>query len=349
MIITRTPLRLSFFGGGTDLPAWFMENGGAVLATAIDKYIYIQMRYLPPIFEHNYRVAWANMEMVKAVDEIQHPVVREAIKHYWPDHAQGLDIVYNADLPARSGLGSSSAFTVAFLQAMAAMRGQMMSTKELADEAIFVEQKLLKEAVGCQDQITTAIGGFNRLDFLPGGGWRSTPMIMAQERKADLESHMMMFFTGFMRSASKIEEQKINNLDKKKQQLHRMHAMVSEAEQILAHSNDMAFDFGSLLDEAWQLKRELATSVSSGAIDDVYNAAMKAGAHGGKLLGAGGGGFMVFLVPQENRQAVREALAHLVQVPIRMENEGSRVVLYDPALTAGSRYDHVKPALAEAA
>ncbi|HVY12104.1 MAG TPA: kinase [Alphaproteobacteria bacterium] len=326
-------MRASFFGGGTDLPAWFMENGGAVLATAINKYIYLHIRYLPPIFDYNYRVAWTKMETVDTCDEIQHPVVREALKHYWPDHNCGFDIVYNADLPARSGLGSSSAFTVGFLQALSAMRGKMISNRELAHEAIFVEQQLLKENVGCQDQITTALGGFNRIDFLPGGGWRVTPVTMPLSRRNELEDHIMMFFTGFMRSASAIEAQKIENIGKKQQQLRRMHAMVSEAQEILMSSGDMVFDFASLLDEAWQLKRELASSVSTSNIDDAYRAAIQAGAWGGKLLGAGGGGFMMFLVPPDRREAVRQALAELVEVPIKMESEGSRVVLYDPSLS----------------
>lgn len=340
MVIIRTPLRVSFFGGGTDLPSWFMENGGAVLATAINKYIYITMRHLPAIFDFNHRVVWKMVEQVKGYDDIQHPVVREVLKHYAPNPEHGFEVNYNGDLPARSGLGSSSAFTVALLHALNATQGKMVNTQELAAQAIFVEQQLLKETVGCQDQITTAVGGLNRIDFLPGGGWRVTPITLSAERRETLQSHMMMFYTDITRSASNVEKQKVDNMAAKKAQMARIHETVMEAERILLSSNDMVFDFASLMDEAWQLKRSLAGAVSNNTIDEAYNAAMKAGAWGGKLLGAGGGGFMLFFAPPEAQPAVRAALAHLTEVPISMEREGSRVVLYDPQLS--SNYEKVQ-------
>lgn len=333
MIIVRTPLRVSFFGGGTDLPSWFMEHGGAVLATAINKYIYVTMRHLPAIFDFNHRVTWKMVEHVKEYDEIQHPVVREVLKHYCKNSDRGFELNYNGDLPSRSGLGSSSAFTVAMLHALSGLQGRMITTQQLAAEAIFVEQDLLKETVGCQDQITTAVGGLNRIDFLPGGGWRVTPLMISAERRQDLQDHMLMFYTEITRSASNVEKQKVDNMAAKKAQLARLHEQVTEAERILLSSKNMVFDFAGLMDEAWKLKRSLASAVSSDVIDDVYQKAMQAGAWGGKLLGAGGGGFMLFFAPPEAHPGICRALEGYTQVPIKMEREGSRVVLYDPALS----------------
>lgn len=333
MIITRTPLRVSFFGGGTDLPAWYRDNGGAVIATSINQYVYIQMRRLPAIFDFQFRVAWSRIEQTHTPHDIQHPVVRTVLQHYWTDPTKGLEIIYNADLPSRSGLGSSSAFTVALLHALHGTLGHMPSQQQLAAESIFVEQHLLKEPVGSQDQITTAIGGLNRIDFQQDDTWRVTPLIMTKDRRNTLEQHMMLFFTGFVRSASKIESSKVENLKSKQRFFSRLQRIVDESQAVFTSDPDMVHGLAQLLDEGWQLKRSLAQSVTNSIVDAAYETALKAGALGGKLLGAGGGGFILFLVPPESQQNVRDALHALTEVPIRMENDGSRVILFDPELT----------------
>jgi len=333
MIITRTPLRVSFFGGGTDLPAWYRDNGGAVIATSINQYIYIQMRRLPAIFDFQFRVAWSRIEQTLTREAIEHPVVRTVLQHYWNDPTQGLEIIYNADLPSRSGLGSSSAFTVALLHALHGTLGRMPSQQQLAAEAIHVEQGLLDEPVGSQDQITTAVGGLNRLDFLRDDSWRVTPITTTTQRKKELERHMMLFFTGFVRSAASIESSKVENLSSKRTHFHRLQRMVDEAQDIFGSDPDMVRGLAHLLDEAWKVKRGLSGAVTNSVVDSAYEAAMAAGAWGGKLLGAGGGGFMLFLVPPDAQNEVRDALHALTEVPIRMENDGSRVILFDPELT----------------
>ncbi len=332
MLIVRTPLRISFFGGGTDHPLWYRQNGGAVLSTTINKYIYLNMRRLPSIFDFNYRIVWRIIEEVKDVAEINHPVVREVMRNYFTDIPKRFEIVYNADLPSRSGLGSSSAFTVALLQGLWADRGKLISCQELAREAIHVEQNLLREKVGCQDQIAAAYGGLNRTDFLKDGNFRVSPLPLSSDRKHELESHMMLFFTRFQRSASEIETTKINNFSNKHSSLQRMAAMVDEGQSILLNRNEPMDRFGALMHEGWQLKRNLSSSVSSEAIDEAYEAAMAAGASGGKLLGAGGGGFLLFIVKPSHQKKVREALSSLAEVSVQMENRGSHLALFDPKL-----------------
>jgi D-glycero-alpha-D-manno-heptose-7-phosphate kinase len=337
MVIVRTPLRVSFFGGGTDHPTWFEKNPGCVLSTTINKYIYLQMRRLPSIFDFNHRVVWSKVEQCVDLNDIEHPVVREVLRHYCDEDNRRFEVVYNADLPSRSGLGSSSAFTVAFLQALAVQKGQIMTKKDLAREAIRVEQDLLKEPVGSQDQIAVAYGGVNRIDFLPGGEFQVTPLPLSSTRREEFESHIMMFFTRFTRSASKIEETKVKNFDAKRKQLERMAEMVPEAQDVILNSKTPIEEVGKLLHEGWMLKRELSGSVSSPAIDEAYDAAIAAGASGGKLLGAGGGGFLLFIVRPSLQPAVRAALSGLVEVPIKFEREGSQVVLFDPDLTSNYR------------
>lgn len=337
MVIVKTPLRMSFFGGGTDHPGWFRENGGAVLSTSIDKYIYLQIRRLPRIFDFNYRVAWSKIEQVKTPAEIQHPVVRAVIQEYWKEDI-GLEVVYNADLPARSGLGSSSAFTVSILQGLWAEQGKIISKRELSDLAIRVEQELLKEPVGCQDQIAVAHGGCNRIDFLPGGGYRVTPVPLSRKRREDLESNLMMFFTGFTRDAGNVEKEKMTGLaGAKEKNLRRMHELVPVAEKLLLSPSEPMESFGELMNETWQLKRSLAGAVSNSHIDGIYDAAIAAGASGGKLLGAGGGGFLVFMVEPKFHKSVRAALKGLVEVPVAMETDGSRVLMYEPSVEPEAR------------
>jgi D-glycero-alpha-D-manno-heptose-7-phosphate kinase len=342
LIIVRTPLRVSFFGGGTDHPAWFEQHGpGAVVSTAINKFVYIQLRPTPAIFPFKYRVVWRQVEQVLTKEEIEHPVVRAVLQHYGQDEKHGYEVVYNADLPARAGLASSSAFTVAMLHAFNSNRGRYMSPRDLASEAIFVEQKLLNEAVGCQDQIAVAFGGLNRIDFGKAGAFDVRPVDVQPERRDRLEGSLMLFFTSFTRSAGKIEEQKLENFAKKAADLNRMYDMVGEGVQLLENPATDLDDFGRLLDEAWQRKRGLATAVSNNDIDDAYARAIKAGALGGKLLGAGGGGFLLFYVPNDRQEAVVRALEPYRHVPFRMERGGSRVALHDPDLT--SNYETVYP------
>lgn len=342
MILVRTPLRVSFFGGGTDHPTWFEHHGpGAVLSTAINKFVYIQLRPTPAIFPFKYRVVWRQVEQVLTKEEIQHPVVRAVLQHYGADEKHGYEVVYNADLPARAGLASSSAFTVAMLHAFNSNRGRYMGPRELANEATFVEQKLLNETVGNQDQVAVAYGGLNRIDFGKGGTLDVRPADVQPQRREQLEGSLMMFFTSFTRSAGAIEEKKLENLSSKATDMKRMYEMVGEGTQILEDPGTDLDDFGRLLDETWRRKRGLASAVSNSDIDDAYTRALAAGALGGKLLGAGGGGFLLFYVPKERQQAVIRALEPFRHVPFQLERGGSRVVLHDSDLT--SNYETVYP------
>jgi D-glycero-alpha-D-manno-heptose-7-phosphate kinase len=333
MIIVRTPLRVSFFGGGTDHPTWFgRPEPGAVLSTTIDKYIYVQLRRLPDVFDFNYRIAWGMLEEVKALNDIQHPVVREVLRHYGAD--SGYEIIYNADLPSRTGLGSSSAFTVALLNAYFGNLERLCSKAFVAREAMFVEQQLLKETVGCQDQIAAAYGGLNRIDFHPNGEYRIAPVQVPAVRRQELETSLMMFFTGFTRSAELVERRKLAKFRDRTAELRAIYEMVNEGERILLDGSRRLADFGALLHEAWMEKRKLDDAVSTPAIDAHYEAGRAAGALGGKLLGAGGGGFLLMFVPPECQPAVRRALSQLTYVPFRMERGGTSIVLYNPELTS---------------
>lgn len=334
MIIVRTPLRVSFFGGGTDHPAWFTgPEPGAVLSTTIDKYIYVQMRRLPALFDFNYRVAWGMLEEVNTISEIQHPVVREMLRNYAEadDCASGYEVIYNADLPSRTGLGSSSAFTVALLHAYFGNREKMCSNAFLAKEAIHIEQDLLKETVGSQDQIAAAYGGLNRIDFASDRSFTVKPLGISAGRRAQLDNSLMLFFTGFTRSADAIEKLKIARYNDKTAELRAIYGMVQEGENILLDANRNIGEFGELLHHAWSEKRRLDESVSNAFIDERYEAGIAAGALGGKLLGAGGGGFLLMFAPPEKQAAVKAAMK-LPYVPFRMERNGSSVVLYNPEL-----------------
>jgi D-glycero-alpha-D-manno-heptose-7-phosphate kinase len=328
MIISRTPFRISLFGGGTDYPAWFRENGGAVLGTAINKYSYVSVRKLPPFFEHRFRIAYSKLEYVREISEIVHPVVREVLAETQP--GEGLEIHSDSDLPARSGLGSSSAFTVGFLHALHALHGRMVTKLALGREAIRVEQELLKEAVGCQDQLWAAFGGFNHITFSPAGNFEINPILLAHDRRSELMQSVMLFFTGFSRNASDIAQHQIANIPYRTQQLRGIQAMVGDALTILQEDANPIRSLGELLHESWRLKRELAESVSTPTVDEIYAAARNAGAIGGKLLGAGGGGFMIFVVEPDRRQQVRERLADFIHVPVDIDFDGSKIVLYQP-------------------
>jgi D-glycero-alpha-D-manno-heptose-7-phosphate kinase len=328
MIISRTPFRVSLFGGGTDYPAWFKEHGGSVIGTAIDKYCYISVRRLPPFFEHKSKIVYSKVELVKNVGEIEHPAVRGVLNDMKID--DGLEIHHDADLPARSGLGTSSSFTVGLLNALHALDSRMISKRQLGREAIRIEQDVLKEDVGCQDQIWAAYGGFNRIDFHPDGNFSVAPFIMSASRRAELQQSLMLFFTGFSRFASDFAQEQIKNMNNRKNQLRMMRSLVDSAADILLDPKAPIRELGELMHQSWQIKRELADSVSNAQIDEIYDAARGAGATGGKLLGAGGGGFMVLVVDPEKRVQVRERLKKLVAVNIGFDTEGSKIVIYQP-------------------
>lgn len=325
MIISRTPFRVSFFGGGTDYPVWYQEHGGAVLGTTIDKYCHITLRYLPPFFEYKTRIAYSKVERVHRNDEIKHPAVRGVLQYLNFDH--GIEIHHDGDLPARTGIGSSSAFTVGCLHALKALL-QMMPTKmELARDAIKIEQEILKESVGCQDQVFASFGGLCRVDFLRNDDIHVTPVILSRDRLQEFQSHLLLYFTGFSRTASDIAFEQIEVTKDRKRELSTMYQMVEEGISILTQRGDLN-DFGSLLHEAWKVKRSLTPRISSPLIDEVYETALRAGVTGGKLLGAGGGGFLLLFAKPENHPRIEEALQDLLRVPFSFETTGSQIIFY---------------------
>jgi len=327
MVISRSPYRISFFGGGTDYPAWYRENGGAVLATTIDKYCFITCRYLPPFFEHRLRVVYSKIEDCHSAAEVQHPVVRAVLGMLGVE--RGLEIHHDGDLPARSGMGSSSAFTVGFLHAMSALLGRMTSRTQLAMDAIHVEQDLIGETVGAQDQTLAAFGGFNFIEFRRDGSFRVEPVTLPRERLGELNDSLMLFYTGLRRTASEVAATYVADIGARTKQLNRMRQMVDEGLSILA-GGDSLDRFGDLMDEAWWLKRSLSGVVSNSQVDEIYAEAKRGGARGGKLLGAGGGGFVAFYVPPGCRQQVRERLRNLLWVPFRFDTSGSQIIFYSP-------------------
>src|SRR5215472_6747750 len=328
MIITRTPLRISFFGGGTDYPVWYREYGGAVLSTTINKCCYITTRLLPPFFEYHSRISYSKVENVNQNSVIEHPSVRACLQFLRIE--EGVEIHHVADLPARTGLGTSSAFTVGLLLSLYALKGQMRDKHSLANDAIKVEQELLQEAVGAQDQVIAAHGGFNRINFLTDGGIEVNRILTAKNRLAELEQNLALYFTGFSRTASEIAKEQVNVTPQRKRELSLLHQLVGEAEAIVSNPGRSLDEFGRLLHEGWKIKRTLTGKISSPTIDDIYEAGLGAGALGGKLLGAGGGGFMLFYVPPERREALRARLNKLLCVPIAFSNRGSDVVVYEP-------------------
>lgn len=326
MIISRTPFRISFFGGGTDYPAWYRMHGGTVLATTINKYCYISCRYLPPFFDHKIRIVYSKIENCQDSSEISHPAVREVLRYLSID--RGVEIHHDGDLPARSGMGSSSAFTVGLLHALHALKGHIPSVHQLTAESIHVEQDLLKEAVGCQDQVQAARGGFNHILFHQNGDISVQPVTLSRARIDDLNAHLMLFFTGLSRTASKIALSYAQNLEAKEQAMQAMCDMVQEGISILNSTKDLQ-SFGALLHEGWLLKRSLGAKISNDYIEQLYQEARSVGALGGKLLGAGGGGFMLLFVRPEDQYRVREKLRQLIYVPFRFEFSGSQIIFFD--------------------
>jgi D-glycero-alpha-D-manno-heptose-7-phosphate kinase len=330
MIISRTPFRISFFGGGTDYPTWFEESGGAVLATSIDKYCYISCRYLPPFFDHKHRIVYSRVENVKETSEIIHPAVKAALEFMKIE--EGVEIHHDGDLPARTGIGSSSSFTVGILHALYALRGIMPTKVQLAMEAIHIERNILKENVGSQDQVVAAVGGFNKIAFDENGDFHVTPIALRKERLQLLQDHLMLYFTGFVRFSSEVAKTQVENTPKKKKELSSMQKMVDEVISLLNSSTDMT-DFGKMLHEAWMLKRSISERISTSQIDDIYETARAAGAIGGKLLGAGGGGFMLLFARPEDQPSIKQKLHKLLQVPFRFDAHGSQIVVYEPDIT----------------
>lgn len=325
MIISRTPFRISFFGGGTDYPAWYEHYGyGAVLSVTINKYCYLSCRHLPPFFEHHSKIVWSKIELVKNVEEIEHPAVKEVLKHLGM-HERGMEIHYNADLPARSGIGSSSAFTVGLLNALYALNGTIAGKRQLALEAIHVEQKRIGESVGSQDQVAAAFGGLNKITFGGSDHIVVEPVIVSVDRVRDLERHCMLFFTGLSRDAEGIAAVQIKNTPHKQDELVKMRAMVGQAIEILGESRDLR-DFGALLHESWQLKRGLTDVITNSHIDGIYAKARKAGALGGKLLGAGGGGFVLVFASPEKHAFIRNAMVGILEIPFHFDHLGSHIV-----------------------
>jgi len=323
MIISRTPFRISFFGGGTDYPDWYSKHGGAVLATTIDKYCYINCRYLPPFFEHRYCIVYSKVEHCQKLDEIVHPAVREVLRYL--NIERGVEIHHDADIPARSGVGSSSAFTVGLLNALYALKGQMVTKHRLATESVHLEQTILKETVGSQDQVMAAYGGLNHVRFHQNGEISVTPITVGAERMKELASHLMLFYSGIKRTASHIAESFVNGIDDRRRQLRVMKDLVDESISILSGERDI-LEFGELLHEAWLAKRSLSASISNSDVDELYDAARGAGALGGKLVGAGGGGFLLLFVPPSKQRDVRERLDTLIQVPFKFEFSGSEII-----------------------
>jgi len=332
MIITRTPLRVSFFGGGTDYPAWFREHGGAVLATTIDKYLYLHCRYLPPFFDFKSRIVWSKIEQVQQPSEIAHPAIRGVLE--WMKIAEGVEIHHHGDLPARTGLGSSSSFSVGLLHALHALRGELVSKRKLAEEAIFVEQQVLRENVGVQDQIQSAFGGLNRIDIRTDGSFEVTPLVVRAERLAGLQKHLLLLYTGLSRTASEIAAEQVSTVGAKTAELKSMREMVDLGEKILVGNGDLR-EFGRLLDESWKLKRSLSSKIAPGFVNEIYDIARQAGADGGKLLGAGGGGFMLIFVTPDKRASVLKSLQKLLPVPFQFERGGTQIVLYEPSYQNG--------------
>jgi D-glycero-alpha-D-manno-heptose-7-phosphate kinase len=327
LIISRTPFRVSFFGGGTDYPAWYRCHGGAVLATTIDKYCYLTCRYLPPFFEHKIRIVYSKIENCHSVEEIAHPAVREILRYCAVD--RGVEIHHDGDLPARSGMGTSSSFTVGLLHALYALKGQMPTKTQLAKESIVIEQEILKETVGSQDQVLAAHGGFNHILFDPNGEITVRPITLSANRLNELNRHLMLFYTGIRRTASDVAGGYINGLDDKDRQFRIIGELTNEGVAALCGKSRITL-FGELLHNAWQAKRDLSAQVSNADVEEIYKEALSAGAIGGKLLGAGGGGFILFFVPPSKQAGLKRRLNKLIYVPFKFESSGSQIIFFDP-------------------
>lgn len=326
MIITKTPFRMSFFGGGTDMPEVFSEMGGAVLSTTFDKYCYVTVRHLPPFFDYTTELVYSKIERLDNIADMEHPLVKNAMQ-YLDMHE--LRINYESDLPARTGLGTSSSFAVGLLNAFYALKGKYADKRKLADDAIYVERTLCNEKGGWQDQIAASFGGFNRINF-NAGGYEVQKVIISPERKKALNDNLLLFFTGLKRFSSDIQASTKSTIGDKNAQLKRMLTLVDEAQSVLTDKDRDLDDFGRMLDETWKLKRQTGAKITNDSIDELYSKAVKAGALGGKLLGAGGGGFLLFYVQPEKRAQVLDAMKDLLHVPFEFENGGTRVIYYTP-------------------
>ena len=328
MIITQTPFRMSFFGGGTDMESFFRTNGGAVISTTFDKYCYVNVRHLPRFFNYSTELSYSVIERVTNIDEIKHPAVRNAMKML---DMHEIRLTYEADLPARSGLGTSSSFAVGMLNAFYALKGKYASKKKLADDAIYLERVLCNEAGGWQDQIAASFGGFNRINF-NDEGYEVLPIIISPERKIQLNKNLMMFFTGFTRFSSDVQKANAESRNKEDKivRLKEMLELVDQAESILTDKHSDLDEFGRMLDHTWKLKRGTGSMVSTNSIDELYKRGINTGALGGKLLGAGGGGFLVFYVQPEYQESVKEAMSDLMYIPFIFEDGGTRVIHYSP-------------------
>lgn len=327
MIITKTPFRMSFFGGGTDMEEYFKEYGGAVLSTTIDKFCYVTVRHLPRFFDYKTELSYSKLERVKNINDIEHPLVRNAMKML---DMHEIRLTYEADLPARSGLGTSSSFAVGMLNAFYALKGKYADKKKLADEAIHLERDLCAEAGGWQDQVAASYGGLNRINFNNDGTYDVLPVIISPERRKQLDGNLLMFFTGFTRFSSDVQKSNAKGYHDNTKQLLEMLKLVDEAEDVLVNKSRDLDDFGRLLDHTWKLKRQTGGAITTDSIDALYNRGIKAGALGGKLLGAGGGGFLVFYVTPDKQAAVKEAMKDLLYVPFHFEDGGTRVIYYNP-------------------
>jgi len=323
MIISKTPYRISFFGGGSDYPSWYIKNGGAVLSTTIDKYIYISCRNLPPFFKHKYRIVWSQIETVKSINQIKHRAVKEMLNHY--AIKDGLEIHYDGDLPARSGVGSSSVFVVGLMNLFNKFKGFKVNKKQLAEKSINFEQKILKDAVGSQDQIAAAYGGFNKIIFKVGGDFKVQPASINQKTLNKLNKNLLLVYTGLKRTAHDIAKTYVNKLqNSKKSHILEISNFVKEGEKFLKEDN--LSDFGKLLHESWLEKKKLSSSISNSSINDIYNIAIEKGALGGKLLGAGGGGFFLFYVPEHKQKYFIKHLNKSINVPFKFSFEGSKIL-----------------------
>jgi D-glycero-alpha-D-manno-heptose-7-phosphate kinase len=327
LIISRTPFRVSFFGGGTDYPTWYRSHGGAVLATTIDKYCYLTCRYLPPFFEHKIRVVYSKIENCHSIEEIAHPAVREILRYCRID--RGVEIHHDGDLPARSGMGTSSSFTVGLLHALYALKRQMPTKMQLAKESIVIEQEILKETVGSQDQVLAAHGGFNHILFDASGEITVRPVTLSASRLNELNRHLMLFYTGIRRTASDVAGSYVNGLDDKDRQFRIIGELTNEGVSALCGKSKITL-FGELLHNAWQAKRDLSAQVSNADVEEIYKEALSAGAIGGKLLGAGGGGFILFFVPPSKQAGLKRKLNKLIYVPFKFESSGSQIIFFDP-------------------
>ena len=326
MIITQTPFRMSFFGGGTDFSGFYNEHGGAVISTTFDKYCYVTVRHLPRFFDYKTHLSYSQNEQVNSYEEIKHPAIRNAMK--WLDMHE-IRLTYESDLPARSGLGTSSSFAVGMLEAFYALKGQYAGKRKLADDAIYLERELCKEAGGIQDQIAASFGGLNRINFSKDG-YTVNPIVISPERKQALNVRLMLFFTGFSRFSSDIQKETEKSMKDKTAELIKMYGLVDDAEKILTDKNTNLDEFGKLLDYTWKFKRGISSGISTSSIDEQYDCAIKAGALGGKLLGAGGGGFLLFYVPLEKQASVKAALKNQLYVPFQFESEGTKIIFYNP-------------------